>query len=85
MQFASIDVVVALCYVACVSLPQHDLEGALAAKEAEVEQLQRELEDLRARLSEADRKYHHLNTSSAAERVRVGPCTPGLEWDFSVT
>ena len=35
-----------------------------------MDQLQRELESLHARLSEADRKYHLLNTSSAAERVR---------------
>ncbi len=41
----------------------------MAAKEAQLEQMQRELENLRAQLSEADRKYHLLNTSSAAERV----------------
>ena len=48
---------------------QHDLEGALAAKDAIIEQLRRELEDMHAKLSEAERKYHQLNTKTAAELV----------------
>ena len=50
--------------------PQLDLEGALAAKDAIIDQLRRELEELHARLGEADRKYQLLSTTSAAENVR---------------
>lgn len=49
--------------------PQLDLEGALAAKDAIIDQLRRELEELHARLGEADRKYQLLNTTTAAELV----------------
>ena len=51
---------------------QHDLEGTVAAKEAIIDQLRRELNDLHSQLNEADRKYNHLNTTTAAEIVSKG-------------
>lgn len=43
----------------------------MAAKDAIIEQLRRELDSLHAQLAEADRKYQHLNTTTAAEIVSV--------------
>ena len=45
------------------------MEGALAAKEAIIEQLRRECDHLRGKLAEAERKYQHLSTTTAAEIV----------------
>ena len=49
---------------------ERDLEAALAAKEAIIEQLRRELHDLQAKLDDADEKILHLTASKAAEIVR---------------
>lgn len=49
------------------SLSQTDLEAALAAKNAVLEQLRREMRDLQAKLEDAEEKILHLTTSKAAE------------------
>ena len=54
-----------------VSAAQTDLEAALAAKNAVLEQLRRELRDLQAKLDEAEEKILHLTTSRAAEVVSL--------------
>jgi chromosome segregation ATPase len=48
---------------------QQATDAALAAKDGIIAQLQRELQDLRAKLAEADDRLLHLTTSKAAELV----------------
>ena len=50
-------------------LHQLDQDGALAAKDATIAQLQKEIAALRAKLAEAERKYQLLSNSSAADIV----------------
>ncbi len=52
---------------------QGDLEAALAAKDAAIEQMQRELEELQSKLGTAEQTILHLTTSKAAEMVRSNP------------
>jgi len=62
---------------------QHDFEAALAAKDAIIEQLRRDLQEMQAKLDEADEKLLHLTTSKAAELVShwygagAWVCVPG--------
>ena len=56
----------------------------MAAKDAIIENLTRELDSLRAKLAEAERKYHHLNTTTAAELVSLSPLGCGGVWPYDL-